>query len=167
MNSVKQSFEHQLKELYSAVTQSLASHQHMADAINDTALEQLFKSHLEQKKEQKSRIECICRELNLTPSGEPCKTMDGLLKETQSLRSTVGNPVARDAAFIAEAQRIERYEISAYRLAIHYAKDVGYKKTVQILQKSFDEVVALERQLMKLPKNPSRPRRPILKRIFG
>lgn len=153
MNSINQLFEHRLKDLYSAETQSLASLPDMADSANDKALEQVFRAHFEETKEHKCRIEGICRELNLSPSGDSCKAMEVLLKETQTLIFSFGNPYFMDTGLIAQAQRMVHYEISAYRTAARFAKQLGHVKVATVLQKSLNEEYAFERRLNTLAEN--------------
>ena len=44
-----------------------------------------------------------------------------------------------DAGLIAEAQRVEHYEISAYGTAVRYAKELGHDAIASELQKTLDE----------------------------
>ena len=44
-----------------------------------------------------------------------------------------------DAGLIAEAQRVEHYEISGYGTAVRFAKELGYDDIASKLQKTLDE----------------------------
>lgn len=83
MKTLQELFEHQLKDLFSAETQLVAALPKMMEKANDKLLKEAFENHLKETKEQKSRIEKICRELNISPSGETCRAMEGLIKEAK------------------------------------------------------------------------------------
>lgn len=150
MKNLEELFEHQLKDLYSAENQLLEALPKMAENANDKKLKQAFKDHLEETKEQKSRIESICRELNISPSGETCQAMKGLIKEAEGFIEEAETDDVMDAGLIAEAQRVEHYEISGYGTAVRYAKELGHTEIADQLQTSLDEEYAADNKLDKL-----------------
>ena len=150
MKTLEDLFEHQLKDLYSAETQLIEALPKMAEKATDSKLKEAFKGHYEDTKEQKSRLEVICRELNITPKGETCKAMEGLIKEAKSFINEAGSEEVMDAGLIAEAQRVEHYEISGYGTAVRYAKELGYRDIAEKLQKTLDEEYDADNKLDKL-----------------
>ncbi|WP_276167374.1 ferritin-like domain-containing protein [Zobellia alginiliquefaciens] len=150
MKNLEQLFEHQLKDLFSAENQLLDALSKMADKATDSNLKKAFEDHLEETKVQKKRIEEICKEFNLSPSGEKCKAMEGLIKEAQDFMEEVEDEDVLNAGLIAEAQRVEHYEISGYGTAIRYAKELGHKDVAKKLQETLDEEYAADNKLNKL-----------------
>lgn len=150
MKTLQDLFEHQLKDLYSAENQLLTALSTMVERANDKRLKQAFENHWEETKEQKSRIESICRELNITPSGETCKAMEGLIKEAKHFMSEVQDDDLMDVGLIAEAQRIEHYEIAGYGTAVRFAKELGHPEIAQKLQETLDEEYDADNALDKL-----------------
>jgi ferritin-like metal-binding protein YciE len=150
MNTLEDLFEHQLKDLYSAETQLLEALPKMAEKANDNKLKDTFKSHLEETKVQKSRLETICRELNITPKGVTCKAMKGLINETKSFIHMASSEEVMDAGLIAEAQRMEHYEISGYGTAVRFAKELGHHAIAKKLQETLDEEYDTDNKLDKL-----------------
>ena len=122
----------------------------VVEKVNDSILKQAFKDHLKETKEQKSRLEQICEELNISPTGETCKAMKGLIKETESFMDEAESEEVMDAGLIAEAQRVEHYEIAGYGTAVRYAKELGHKDIANMLQKSLDEQYNADNKLDKL-----------------
>ncbi|MBC6999864.1 ferritin-like domain-containing protein [Cytophaga sp. FL35] len=150
MKNLEQLFIHQLKDLFSAESQLLDALPKMAKKATDGKLKKAFEDHLEETKVQKKRIEEICKEFNVSPSGEKCKAMEGLIKEAEHFMEEVQDENVMDAGLIAEAQRVEHYEISGYGTAVRYAKELGHKDVAKKLQETLDEEYAADNKLDKL-----------------
>ncbi|AFL82570.1 hypothetical protein Aeqsu_3135 [Aequorivita sublithincola DSM 14238] len=147
MKKLEDLFEHQIKDLYSAETQLIDALPKMAKAANDKKLKKAFEDHLEETKKQKERLEKVCDELGIKPGGETCKAMKGLIKEAEGFIEEDASKEVRDAGLIAEAQRVEHYEISGYGTAVRYAKELGHDKIVTLLQATLDEEYAADDKL--------------------
>jgi len=99
------------------------------------------------------RIEEICREMNISPSGEKCKAMEGLIKEAEGFIKEAAGDDVMDAGLIAEAQRVEHYEISGYGTAVRYAKELGHPEIAKKLQETLNEEYAADEKLNQLAEN--------------
>ncbi|HAV53902.1 MAG TPA: ferritin-like domain-containing protein, partial [Aequorivita sp.] len=139
MKNLEELFEHQLKDLYSAEDQLTKALPKMVKNAHNSKLKKAFEDHLEETKEHKARLEEICDELDIDPKGETCKAMKGLIKEAEDFLDEVKDPEVKDAGMIAEAQRVEHYEISGYGTAVRYAKELGHDSIAKKLQKTLDE----------------------------
>ena len=139
MKNLEELFEHQLKDLYSAEDQLTKALPKMVKNAHNSKLKKAFEDHLEETKEHKARLEEICDELDIDPKGETCKAMKGLIKEAEDFLDEVKDPGVKDAGMIAEAQRVEHYEISGYGTAVRYAKELGHDSIAKKLQKTLDE----------------------------
>ena len=139
MKNLEELFEHQLQDLYSAEDQLTAALPKMAKKAKDAKLKKAFEDHLEETKEHKKRIEEVCKELDIDPKGETCKAMKGLIKEAEDFLDYVKDDDVLNTGMIAEAQRVEHYEISGYGTAVRYAKELGHTAIAKKLQKTLDE----------------------------
>ncbi|MDX1601742.1 MAG: ferritin-like domain-containing protein [Salinimicrobium sediminis] len=139
MKNLKDLFEHQLKDLYSAENQLVEALPKMQKNANDDKLKKAFEKHLKETEGHIKRLEEITKELGIKPTGETCKAMKGLIKEAESFLEEDTEKEVRDAGLIAEAQRVEHYEISAYGTAVRYAKELGHDDIAKKLQKTLDE----------------------------
>jgi ferritin-like metal-binding protein YciE len=119
----------------------------MEKHANDKKLKKAFADHLKETKKHKERIEKVCDELDIKPGGEKCKAMDGLIKEAEAFIKEDAEDDVRDAGLIAEAQRVEHYEISAYGTAVRFAKELGHDSIAKKLQKTLDEEYAADENL--------------------
>lgn len=139
MKNLKDLFEHQIKDLYSAENQLLKALPKVKDHATDDKLKKAFEKHLKETEGHVKRLEEICEDLGISPKGETCKAMEGLVKETESFLKEDTEKDVRDAGLIAEAQRVEHYEISGYGTAVRFAKELGHDKIATKLQKTLDE----------------------------
>jgi ferritin-like metal-binding protein YciE len=147
MKNLEDLFEHQLKDLYSAESQLVEAIPKMIKSAHDSQLKKAFESHLEETKTHKKRLEEICEELSIKPTGEECKAMKGLVKEAESMIAEKANDEVKDAGLIAEAQRVEHYEISGYGTAVRFAKELGHDSIAKKLQKTLDEEYSADQKL--------------------
>ncbi|WP_179008545.1 YciE/YciF ferroxidase family protein [Winogradskyella forsetii] len=150
MKDLKGLFEHQLKDLHSAESQLVNALPKMAQKASNSKLKDAFEDHLKETKDHKQRLEDICNELNVKPTGEKCKAMEGLIKEAEGFMDEADNDDVMDAGLIAEAQRVEHYEISGYGTAVRYAKELGHSDIASKLQKTLDEEYNADNKLDKL-----------------
>lgn len=150
MKNLKDLFEHQLKDLYSAESQLIKALPKMQKKANDEKLKKAIEKHLEETKEHKERIKEVCEELGIKPTGEECKAMKGLIEEAEHFLEEDAEEEVRDAGIIAEAQRVEHYEISGYGTVIRFAKELGHDKIAKKLQKTLDEEYKTDQDLNKM-----------------
>jgi ferritin-like metal-binding protein YciE len=147
MKKLEDLFEHQLKDLYSAEEQLIEALPEMAKNAKDSKLKKAFEDHLEETKQHKKRLEEISKELGFTPTGEKCLAMEGLIKEARNFLKEDADEDVKNAGMIAEAQRIEHYEISAYGTAVRYAKELGHEKVAKKLHDTLDEEYEADEKL--------------------
>ncbi|HET7361003.1 MAG TPA: ferritin-like domain-containing protein [Salinimicrobium sp.] len=150
MKNLKDLFEHELKDLYSAESQLTEALPKLQKNAKDDKLKQAFEKHLKETEGHKKRIEEICEELGIKATGETCKAMKGLVAETESFLKEDVEEDVMDAGLIAEAQRVEHYEISGYGTAIRFAKELGHDKIAAKLKKTLDEEYKTDDLLTKM-----------------
>ena len=92
LNSLKDLYVEQLRDLYSAETQLVDALPKMAQAASSADLKKAFQSHLDETRTQKQRLEQIFSEIGTTPQGETCKAMEGLIKEGEQVIQANGDP---------------------------------------------------------------------------
>ena len=150
MKKLQDLFEHQLKDLYSAESQLVKALPKMAETASDSKLKKAFEDHLKETENHITRLEEVCKELDIKPTGEKCKAMEGLIKEAESFIKEDADKEVKDAGLIAEAQRVEHYEISGYGTAVRYAKELGHDKIAEKLYKTLEEEYSADEKLNKM-----------------
>lgn len=139
MKNLEDLFEHQLQDLYSAETQIIAALQEMEKKASNAKLKKAFKEHLEETKGQQERLKEACSKLDINPKGEKCKAIEGIIKEAKDFISEGADKEVMDAGLIANAQRVEHYEIAGYGTAYHYAKMLGHNEIAELLGATLEE----------------------------
>lgn len=132
-------FHHQLKDIYNAEQQLIKALPEMEKEANSKELKKAFSEHLDETKNQKDRLDKVADQLNIDLGGETCEAMKGLIEEAKDFVSEDAEDFVRDAGIIADAQRIEHYEISAYGTARHFASVLGHDEIADLLQETLDE----------------------------
>lgn len=153
ITNLEQLLEDELKDLYSAENQLLKALPNMAEAAGSRDLRAAFEKHLEQTQTHVQRIEEICRDLKVEPSGKTCAGMGGLIKEGEEVLESDMEAEPKQAALIGAAQRVEHYEIAAYGTARAHAKQLGYVKAFEVLTQTLNEEKETDQRLTHFAEN--------------
>jgi len=132
-------FVHELKDILDAEHQITEALPKMSQAATSPTLKQKFDTHLQQTREQITRLEQIFQMLQMPPERERCVGMAGLIQEGEMIVSAQGEPSVRDAGLIAAAQKVEHYEISAYGTLRTFARTLGLQDVANLLQTTLKE----------------------------
>jgi ferritin-like metal-binding protein YciE len=139
LNSLRELYIEQLKDLYDAEHQIIKALPKMIEAAQAEELRDALTEHLDITKEQAGRIEQIFKNLGEKAKAEKCKGMQGVIQEGNDLIPKIENEDLRDAAIIASAQRVEHYEIAGYGTARTYAELLGEQEAKELLQQTLNE----------------------------
>jgi ferritin-like metal-binding protein YciE len=150
MESLKDLYLEQLRDLYDAETQLIEALPKMAEAAHNSDLKNAFHQHLRQTREHVTRLERVFSSLGEKPEGQTCHGMKGLIKEGQEMIKAKGDPDVIDAGLIAAAQRVEHYEIAGYGTVRAYAETLGAEAAVSSLEKTLQEEEATDDKLTEL-----------------
>ena len=153
ISTLAELLEHELTDIYSAEAQLVEALPKMAEGAQSNDLRAAFEKHLEQTRVHLQRIEEICTDLKVTPGGETCKGMEGLIREWQEVLESDMEPEPKQAALIGAAQRVEHYEIAAYGTARAHALQLGYLKAYELLTKTLDEEKDTDQRFTQLAEN--------------
>jgi Mn-containing catalase len=131
----------QLRDLLSAEGQLVKALPKMIKAADAPGLRLCFEEHLEETRAQVDRLKEAMTALGAKTAAKPCKGMAGLLAEGQEVmaESEKKEPQAADLALIAAAQKVEHYEISAYKTARTLAGQIGAQHVAWLLNTSLGE----------------------------
>ena len=129
----------ELRDIYDAENQIIKVLPQLAKAATDEELRTAFEEHLEQTREQVSRLEKIFESEGVSPKGKKCQGITGIIEEAKEIIDADIEPEILDAALIGAAQRVEHYEIAAYGCVCTYAKILGNEEDADMLQQTLDE----------------------------
>ncbi len=139
LNSLQDLYVSELKDLYDAEHRIIKALPKMAESASSPDLRNAFNHHLEQTRNQVSRLEQIFRMLNEPAKAQKCKGVEGIIDEGEDMMDEDAPPAVRDAALIASAQRVEHYEIAAYGSCRTFAMRLGFQDQARLLQQTLDE----------------------------
>lgn len=150
MESMRELYVDELKDLWSAENQITKALPKMIKAATHPKLKKAFNTHLKQTERQIKRLERIFKELDESPRGKKCVGMEGLLKEGAELIKEKPAPDVLDAGLIAAAQHVEHYEMAGYGCVRTWARQLGQDGHANLLQETLDEEELTDRLLTDL-----------------
>ncbi|HEY3134368.1 MAG TPA: ferritin-like domain-containing protein [Gemmatimonadaceae bacterium] len=138
LDTLKDLYVGEIKDLYSAEKQLVRALPKMAKAAKDRQLQDAFRAHLRETEQHVARLERICQELGVSPRGKKCVGMEGLIEEGNEMIKEA-KPDAIDAGLISKAQHVEHYEMAGYGVVRTYARQLGFENQAELLQQTLDE----------------------------
>jgi ferritin-like metal-binding protein YciE len=147
LNTLKDLYVHELKDLFSAEKQILKALPKMAKAASNKELVAGFQQHLEQTKGHAERLEQILTSHKQTTRGPKCKGMEGVIAEGAEMIEEEADVEVKDAGLIAAAQRVEHYEMAGYGTARTYAELLGDKEGAKLLALTLEEEKQTDQKL--------------------
>ena len=150
LDSLRDLYIDQLRDLYDAENQLVAALPKMAEAASASDLQAAFRDHLEQTREHVNRLETIFEHLGVSAKGKKCKAMQGLIAEGKEAINEDGTDPVRDAALIAAAQRVEHYEMAGYGTVRTFAQTLGEDDLSSLLQQTLNEEGEADKKLTEL-----------------
>src|SRR4051812_894349 len=150
MDTLRDLYVDELKDLYSAEKQILKALPTMAKKASNPALKRAFVKHESQTRMQVKRLERVCKELGVSPRGKKCVGMEGLIEEAKELISEKPDPDVLDAGLIAAAQHVEHYEMAGYGSVRTYARLLGLPTQASLLQETLNEEGETDKALTSL-----------------
>ena len=153
MESLRELFIDELKDLYSAENQILKALPKMIKKASSPELKRGFEKHLKETEGHVERLDKIFKELDESPRGKKCKGMEGVIADGKELMEEDAEPEVMDAGLIGAAQHVEHYEMAGYGCVRTYADLLGLDNIVKLVQKTLDEEKATDEKLTELARN--------------
>src|SRR5271163_2421289 len=153
LQTLKDLYIHELKDLFSAEQQIVNALPKMVKAASNKELVAGFQENLEQTKQHAQRLEQILTSHKQTTRGPKCKGMEGIIAEGAEMIEEDGDAEVKDAGLSAAAQRVEHYEIAGYGTARTLAELVGDKEAAKLLATTLSEEEETDKTLTKLAKS--------------
>jgi ferritin-like metal-binding protein YciE len=150
MNSLRDLWIEEMRDLYNAENQLLKALPKMAKKASSPELKEAFESHLEETETHVERLDQIFQNLGKKPTGKTCKAMKGLIEEGSEMMKEKGPASVLDAGIIAAAQRVEHYEMAGYGVVRTFASILGEDEAEDLLQETLDEEGAADEKLTEI-----------------
>jgi ferritin-like metal-binding protein YciE len=138
---------HGLHDIYYAENQIVKALPKLIDKSTNRDLTKGLKDHLEETKNQITRLDQVFQKLGEEPKGVKCPAIDGLIAEADELASEVADKDVLDAGIVGSAQAVEHYEIARYGTLIAWAEAVGHDEITRLLTTNLNEEKAADKKL--------------------
>lgn len=139
-SALKELFVDEIKDIYWAEKHLAAALPKMIKGATSEDLKQTITTHLEETKNQITRLESVFASIGEKAVAKKCLAMEGLLKEaTELLSDTEKGTEVRDVAIISAAQKVEHYEIASYGTLRTLAGTLGYSEAQGLLDETLAE----------------------------
>lgn len=132
-------FEDELKDIYWAENALLKAIPKMIKKTTSEDLNQALTSHLEETKEQITRLEKVFTLIKVKAEAKKCEAMEGLIKEASEIMDSCEEGSMRDAGIISAAQKVEHYEIATYGTLRQFAETLQLTEVEKLLAMTLQE----------------------------
>jgi ferritin-like metal-binding protein YciE len=141
----------ELQDLYDAEHQLTKALPQLARAASGAALRAAFESHLEETRNQITRLDEVFVSLGRKASGRHCAGIAGIIEEgSKLLKERDIDGAVRDAGLIAGAQKAEHYEMCGYGTCAAWARTLGLDAVAASLEETLEEEKSADQTLSDL-----------------
>lgn len=153
-SALKELFVDELKDIYWAEKHLASALPKMIKGATSEDLKQTISTHLEETKNQITRLERVFGSVGEKAVAKKCLAMEGLLKEAgELLEDTDKGTEVRDVAIISAAQKVEHYEIASYGTLRTLAGTLGYSEAQNLLDETLAEEKNADNLLTQVAEN--------------
>ncbi|HEX6820853.1 MAG TPA: DUF892 family protein [Candidatus Sulfotelmatobacter sp.] len=139
IDNLRKLYVDQIEHLLSAENQIMETLPKMMEAATDADLKRALQTHLQETREQVSRLEQIVQQSVGKLEPKRSKPVAALIDEANELVGNAKNDPVRDVAIITGCQRIEHYEMAAYSAVCNFAEIIGEANSSSLLEKTLEE----------------------------
>jgi len=143
-------FVDELKDIYWAEKELTKAIPKMIKNATDEELKNALTGHLEETKNQVTRLEEVFSAIGEKAAAKKCEAMAGLIKEAEEVMEGTEQGVVRDAGIISAGQKVEHYEIATYGTLASFAKTLGENEAVSLLEETLNEEKAADIKLSEI-----------------
>lgn len=151
METLRELYVHELKDVYSAEKQILQALPKMIKACQSPELGRALDEHRQVTEEQVQRLDRILAGLDQSGrSNKKCRGMEGILEEGTELLKQDAQPEVLHAGIIASAQKVEHYEIATYGTLAAYARLLDQSEAAELLEMTLAEEKEADQKLSQI-----------------
>lgn len=152
LNSLKDVYQDQIQDLYSACKQSLEATNALGRAAGNKELSEALIAGAQGITDGMEKLQKIANDHGIDPNGEHCKGMEGLAKEAHAhaIDEEFGDSDVRDAMIISQYQRMVHYAIAGYGTCAAFANRLGLSSDGAVLKECLDQTYEGDVRMTKL-----------------
>jgi ferritin-like metal-binding protein YciE len=139
--------EDQLADTYYAEKQLVKALPKLARTAVSDELREAFEGHLEETREQVSRLEQVFQFMEMPAKAKKCPAIDGILEEGTKIMEEFADDAALDAGLVSVGQKAEHYEIASYGCMVAWAAQLGLEDVAGLLSETLEEEKGADEKL--------------------
>jgi ferritin-like metal-binding protein YciE len=143
-------FVETLKDIYYAEKHILKALPTMVKKADDKKLKEGLETHRKETEGQIERLEQVFELLEKPARGKKCEAIEGILAEAKEHMEDIEDPQVLDAGMIGSAQAVEHYEMTRYGTLIAWARQLGHKDAIKLLEANLKEEKHADQLLSKI-----------------
>jgi ferritin-like metal-binding protein YciE len=155
MNSLNDLMLQTLNDLHSIERRQLETLPMVMGAVDTPELRDALQQHQQETQQHVERLQEVFRILGQQPKDVPNPVLDAMVKRSQEVLQSQGDPMVKEAAIIAEAQKFEHMEMAGYGTACAYAKVLGKDEAAHRLHEILDEEKRSDERLSRIAQTSS------------
>ncbi|HUO24762.1 MAG TPA: DUF892 family protein [Candidatus Aquilonibacter sp.] len=122
----------------------------MIESASSAELRSGLQQHLEETRGQVMRLERIFTTIGADVKAQDNDVLDELMKAAKDSTAHIEGTPLRDAALIANGNEVEHYEMALYGTLISYARQLGLRDAISLLEQTLNEEKAADAKLTRL-----------------
>lgn len=130
----------------------------MIEASSSPELRSALEQHLEETRNQVTRLERVFSTIGAEADTEDNDVLDEMTSAAKDLIEDIDAPLLRDAAIIVSGNEVEHYEIALYGSLVAFAQQLGFRDAAGLLQQTLDEEKAADAKLTQIGETKVNPR---------
>ena len=150
ITTLEEVFLYNLADVYNAEKQMAKTLPKLARAAKNEKLTEAFELHMHVTELQQDRVAKIIRSGDLKLPRTKCKALEALVEENNLIMGAIRLSSVRDVMLIANAQKMNHYEIASYACLVEMANKLTMDKAAIMLGDSQLEEMALSKKLGKI-----------------
>ena len=140
MDTARELFEHELRDMYDAEHKLVNALETMANKVSNEQLSKSFQEHRQVTQGQIERLDKVFGLIDRAPRREACDGINGLISEFSGfVKDESPSEKVLDVFATAAAQKVEHYEICGYKSLIKLADTLGITEAAELLEQSLKE----------------------------
>ena len=147
---LRELFVAELKDIFWSENELIKAIPKMIQNATADELAEALTNHLEETREQVTRLEEVFSSIDEQPEAKKCEAMEGLIKEAEEIMENTKQGAVRDAGIISAAQKIEHYEIATYGTLCSFANILGEDMAASLLEETLIEEKEADEKLTEI-----------------
>jgi ferritin-like metal-binding protein YciE len=143
-------FVDELKDIYWAENALVTAIPKMIKNATAPELVKALTGHLEETKNQVTRLQKVFSLVGEKPEAKKCEAMSGLIKEAEEIMESTEKGVVRDAGIISAGQKVEHYEMATYGTLRTFATTLGENDAATLLDEILSEEKSADQKLTEI-----------------